>query len=191
MKDSACRQLDDYLGGELPNAERGRFESHLASCPSCHEQVAAFARLKSRLVSAVDREPCPSELVRRLELQILSRAAPERRSIRYGVAVAAAAACVVAWLMIGRNPQPSELPAPPNETAQSVVRDRSAAAPPSAPEPDEPTAGARARVELPDDYLAIPIETDDPRVTIIWIYATTDVSATTDFPHPSNPGREL
>lgn len=188
MRDSFCGQLEDYLDGELLQPERRRFESHLPSCPSCNEEIAAFARLKRRLASAVEQELCPPELIRRIESQILT--APERRPIRISarIAVAAATLCVAAWLTLGlRKPQPTELWVAPDAIPRPELRSK----PSEAPASHGNKSTANIRVELSDEYLAVPVETNDPRIAIIWLYPTAEVSTPADLPDPANPRSEL
>ena len=44
----SCQELvelvTDYLEAVLPEADRGRFEAHLAECPHCEEYVAQMRR---------------------------------------------------------------------------------------------------------------------------------------------------
>ena len=43
MEDLSCQELvelvTDYLEGALPEAERARFDAHLAGCPGCDRYV--------------------------------------------------------------------------------------------------------------------------------------------------------
>ena len=68
-----CRELiafiHDYLEGELPEAERARFEEHLAVCPSCVAYLSSYedtVRLAKTAYSDPDGpvpEDVPDELV--------------------------------------------------------------------------------------------------------------------------------
>jgi hypothetical protein len=85
-----------YALGLLEDDGNAAFESHLASCPSCHAELAAFAPMKSLLTGLgpvfspedVAEEPPVADLMRK-------RAEVSRRRRRWTVAVAAAA-CVAA-----------------------------------------------------------------------------------------------
>jgi anti-sigma factor RsiW len=48
-----CRELveaiTDYLDGTLPDADRQRFENHLAACPHCIEYLAQMRMTVARL----------------------------------------------------------------------------------------------------------------------------------------------
>jgi anti-sigma factor RsiW len=49
----ACKELVEtitaYLDGTLPNADRCRFDAHLAECPACTEYLAQMRRTIARL----------------------------------------------------------------------------------------------------------------------------------------------
>lgn len=56
LREMACQELVEvitgYLEGTLPQADRTRFDAHLASCPSCQEyveQMRALVRLNGKL----------------------------------------------------------------------------------------------------------------------------------------------
>ena len=55
-RDMACQELVDvitgYLEGTLPDADRSRFDAHLATCSACQEyleQMRALVRLTGKL----------------------------------------------------------------------------------------------------------------------------------------------
>ena len=57
-REMACQELVEvitgYLEGTLPEHDRARFETHLASCPSCQEyleQMQALVRLTGKLTT--------------------------------------------------------------------------------------------------------------------------------------------
>lgn len=190
MNDSPCGQLDEYLGGELTRAGRPAFEAHLVICRSCRDEVEAFARLKRLLESSIGQEPCPPELVRRIEAQI--RAAPDRRPVRSRMVlgVTAAALCITAWLTLdSRHEQPIDRALPRPAAVEPVVDDRAQASNPRASEHEEFVS--KVQVDFSDEYLGLPIETDDPRMTIIWVYPTTDASTPIELPDSFDSRREL
>lgn len=59
MSDMACNELveevSDYLEGALPQAERERFEAHLAECPFCTTYVEQM-RATVAALGTPDRE---------------------------------------------------------------------------------------------------------------------------------------
>ena len=70
-REMACQELveviTDYLEGSLPEVDRARFETHLASCPACQEyveQMRALVRLSGKLtVRSLEPETVDSLLV--------------------------------------------------------------------------------------------------------------------------------
>ena len=56
--------LDDFLSGELPTAERVRFEQHLVRCRECIEYLASYrasVRLTRALCDDLD-DPVPADV---------------------------------------------------------------------------------------------------------------------------------
>jgi anti-sigma factor RsiW len=55
----ACREfvelVTDYLEGRLPNAERARFETHLAECDGC----AGYLEDTRRMIATLGAMPAP------------------------------------------------------------------------------------------------------------------------------------
>ncbi len=58
QREMACQELveviTDYLEGTLPEVDRARFETHLASCAACREyveQMQALVRLTGKLTA--------------------------------------------------------------------------------------------------------------------------------------------
>jgi anti-sigma factor RsiW len=58
QREMACQELveviTDYLEGTLPELDRARFETHLASCRACQEyveQMKALVRLTGKLTA--------------------------------------------------------------------------------------------------------------------------------------------
>lgn len=84
-----------YALGLLEDEDSTAFEAHLATCPSCHAELAEFSPMKALLtgVGPVEDLDHPTE---RGVVDLLSRrAAASRRRVRWTVAVGAAA-CVAA-----------------------------------------------------------------------------------------------
>lgn len=72
-----ARQAALYAVGGLSPDETARFEEHLASCPACGTEVAAFQRVASALAGAAPEADPPPELRGRL-LERVAAAANER-----------------------------------------------------------------------------------------------------------------
>jgi anti-sigma factor RsiW len=57
--------ITDYLEGALPEAERGRFERHLATCPGCVEYVEQMRAIAGSL-GELREDQLPDEMRRGL-----------------------------------------------------------------------------------------------------------------------------
>jgi anti-sigma factor RsiW len=73
--------LIDYLGGELPRAQKALFEEHLEVCPSCVAYLSNYKKTVELAKAAFcqPEEPVPDDVPEELVLAILSaRKAGER-----------------------------------------------------------------------------------------------------------------
>ena len=65
----SCRQVvglvTEYLEGALSDADRRRFEAHIAGCPNCTEYLAEM-RTTLRLMGRLDPERLPDHVQREL-----------------------------------------------------------------------------------------------------------------------------
>jgi len=160
MPVSLCDLIDGFLGKWLTEPERAAFQAHLTGCPSCRQQVEEQDRLHQLLQEAMAQlEPTPPGLMAQIDRQ-LQRARRRRRTVRWAGGVAAALLCgglSVWWL------QPPKLEEQP---PQPLVVDAPAPAP-SGPPPPRPVRVTFAR---PAEVIAVPRKTDNPAVTIIWVY---------------------
>lgn len=82
-----------YLDGELPAAERGELEAHLAACADCRRRLEGMRALKHAIARLPSREEPPGAV--RARVQAL-RFGDRRRPVRRLASWAAAAALVVA-----------------------------------------------------------------------------------------------
>jgi anti-sigma factor RsiW len=92
-----CDHLDAYIGGSLSDAERSRFEAHLARCPDCRAELRLQQHLDALLCKARDRlEPVDPRLVARVE-RTLEREGTTRAAtwMRAGLAAAASVAFIL------------------------------------------------------------------------------------------------
>ena len=108
---SSCREIRQALGvyvlGAIDPAERAQVDAHLATCPSCREELASLAGLPAMLrkvpvveaerLASPDAEPdlsvVPSEDMLK---SLVARTTNVRRMHRWRGALAAAAAVIVA-----------------------------------------------------------------------------------------------
>lgn len=106
-----CRWRDAvvaYAQGELPEAERAVFASHLETCPSCPEQVAAARSLIDRLAAALPDEPA-RDLAPRVLSQVLDGSWERKPAypLRWAAAALVTLAVGGAFLWQASEPRPS------------------------------------------------------------------------------------
>jgi anti-sigma factor RsiW len=160
-----CLQLDDYLEGELGEAQRAAFERHLADCEDCRCQVA-FARQLNGWLAAAQGRSAPPQLVERIEQRLRWAT---RKANAWRMAVGALAASLLVGLglwRLGGNRQPLANRAPVVKSARPQ------------PLPAAPPATMPARISFrPDaDVIVRPLKSSNPRVSIVWVYPTVRVA---------------
>jgi anti-sigma factor (TIGR02949 family) len=175
MNDSLCTRLDDYLAGDLGEADRQEFKQHLDHCSFCAEEV--------RLQSAIDRvlaeasPQAPAELKRKVAASLRRRRV--RRFARMTIAAGLLLACAAGgwrwWLAAQRQPveprwsqNDAPPPLPDRPAAPQQIVDRP-------PTPDEPPAFPVA-VDAGSKAIVVARPSADPTVHIFWVYPTLDVS---------------
>ena len=185
MSISECDRLDDYLVGGLSEDETAGFEAHLAGCPACRAELRRQQQIDGLLAQATRRlEPVPSSLIDRIEQQV--RRSRRRRVVHWawGLSAAALAASVLAaWLATGgfgtdnRTPPVVRQTPQPNSGGEHVDPDRRQA----------PRAGPVASVAIgdPSDAILVPLDTEAPNVSIVWVYPTVKPAQA-----PSVPGKD-
>ena len=124
--------------GALAPAERETYESHLARCPACRQEVAQLAvlpglmaRLDAPTAEAIAREgnanalpTAPETLLPQvLDAARIRDARRRRRRAWVGVAAGLAAACLAVAVGFGARTisRPPKVQAQPSESAQAVV----------------------------------------------------------------------
>ena len=166
-----CANLDRYLAGELSPGRSARFEGHLAGCPACRRALDHQRHIDRLLLQAAGQlEPGPSSLIDRIEKEL--RAENRRRTVRSAWGLSAAAAVVLGlglWLAEGHF-HASDLSQPIVQKETKPATEPDPLDPPT-PAPRDPP---RARVSLADRSSAIvlPVETENPNVTLVWVYPT-------------------
>src|SRR5690349_8181232 len=153
-----CQLLDAYIKHDLSGDERARFEAHLPACPECQRSVRDETGLDALLSAAVIQlEPVPERLTERITGKL--RRARRRRVV---AGIAALAACVAFFVMIGQALLRDRPPAPTTRV-EPVHQPPVASSPP-------PTIRVRVRFPNTADVLAIPVASDSPNVTLVQVY---------------------
>lgn len=156
MNTMDCDRLDDFLDHDLRGEDRRKFVEHTETCAACREAVGVQDSLVERLQKAIDRGDAePRDLVRRIDRRI--RWARFHRFAITGLAASVAFAAL--WLAIDRPPRRLDVP------SLVVAVDR--------PKEESPV-----RIRFPNrDVIAMPVESDSPRVTVVMVYPELQAAA--------------
>ncbi|MHC5005358.1 MAG: hypothetical protein ACYTJ0_19830 [Planctomycetota bacterium] len=130
---------------------------------------AADAWIFARLAEASAELPAPAGLVDRIERRLQEQR--QRRLRRALAGLAAAAVMVLAalgWMLLPRGPGAAD-------TSRTLAE---------ADRPPAPTAGARVTFDPQSPLFGRPIESDDPRVTIVMVYRSVRSAASANDTKP-------
>ena len=167
-----CEHIEDYLGRWLGEAERERFEAHLAGCPDCRRERERQRRIDLLLAQGARHpEPVPASLVDRIERQVRSSA--RRRRMQWAGGLAAAAMVLLAvGISIATRP-PGNRP-----ELRPIVQQPGQPAVEKAPVDPVPEKTRENRPEVrvvlsnPSDAILVRSETVSPNVSMVWVYPT-------------------
>jgi len=172
MLNSRCHNLSNYLNGELSASDRVDFDDHLPTCPDCRVEVDADRRLRSLLQDASTMlEVIPPALAERFQRHAhAARQQPQsdrsnvslrKRTTAVMIALSTLALCV---FMLARTPtddtQPESVVQSDSNPARGTVDDAAA----------ENESSGMPRVVLSEDFIGVPIKSDQPNVTILLVY---------------------
>jgi hypothetical protein len=153
--------IDAFLGKWLTEPERAAFQAHLVDCPQCQLRIHQNERLDRLLTQAMEQfAPLPLGLMPRLERQ-LNQVRRRRRIVWLagGVAAALLIGCFSFWWL--------HQPKTPDGSPQAPVVAVPTPLPPEAP---PPAPQVRVTFARSAKVIAVPRKTDNPAVTIIWVY---------------------
>jgi anti-sigma factor RsiW len=180
MIQSSCGKLDDFLSGALTDPERNEFMAHLEWCSVCGQAVREQKRLNDVLLRAVEAlEPVPLGLTGKIETRL--RLKQQRRRLQRLASAAVvlfAAATVGSWLAhTKRAPKPVPMVVTPSAERAPIA-----------------SSEGRVRVTFPEPFhvIALPAKSDNPNVTILWVYPATEGArhGKGDPASRSKPGKE-
>ena len=162
MNFSGCNQLEDYLAGALSEEQAVAFAAHLPRCPACRQAAEQQRQIDHSLRQAVSQlDLVPAGLIERIEGRM--RRARRRCLLACGAALSAVAATLLVVMIGGWH-------LPDGHRPGTVAQRRSALVGEGRATPAQP----RAQVTMadPSSAIVVPIESNMPNVTIVWIYPT-------------------
>jgi len=94
--DEAEILLHALIDGELDAGHAREVEGHIAGCPRCTAQLAAYREMSKAIASADLRYAAPPQLRRRIEASLPQTRTPNRRSVMKGFAMGSAVSAIAA-----------------------------------------------------------------------------------------------
>jgi anti-sigma factor RsiW len=94
--DEAEILLHALIDGELDAGHAREVEDHIAGCPGCAAQLAAYRTMSAAVAGADMRYAAPPALRRRIEAALPRAPAPNRRAVLRGFAMGSAASAIAA-----------------------------------------------------------------------------------------------
>ena len=94
--DEAEILLHALIDGELDAGHAREVEDHIAGCPRCAAQLAAYREMSKAVAGAGLRYTAPSALRRRIEASLPQTRAPNRRAVLRGFAMGSAVSAIAA-----------------------------------------------------------------------------------------------
>lgn len=184
MNTNYCEQLDDYLDGDLAPEAASRFREHVEVCGECQTNLDAMSEFDGLVAEAKlvfddwngvrqDR----SALVD--EIQVANQRSVASRVVTSVAVVAATIAmAVVARNIAMRMPGNSS----PREFSQSLESGSRSGVDAPSDDSTELAQITKASLNMAEDsrYLAEPIESSNPNITIYWLHPTVDAVASED-----------
>ena len=163
MSTSSCEQLDDYLMDWLSEAQRSEFEAHLDNCHQCRSEVEQQRQMYRLLAIGVERLEPPPSLLASIETHI--RSFRRRRTVQFALG----ASTCIAFALLGTVWLASQMPKPVTNKISGPVAVTEHSGPPTVPAPQ---ADRPVRITLSDPSTAVlvPVKTDAPNVSIVWVY---------------------
>src|SRR5260370_34574789 len=94
--DEAEILLHALIDGELDAGHARAVEDHIAGCPSCAAQLAAYREMSKATANADLRYTAPPALRRRIEASLPQARVPNRRAVLRGFAMGSAVSAIAA-----------------------------------------------------------------------------------------------
>ena len=176
-----CHLVDDFLAGNLSREDDDAFRQHLGDCLDCQKEVEADEQLDELATATTWRLPSPPDVLHTIERNV-HRQIQTRQWMQYGSTVAAMFLIGLTVVLVARRNHPVELTRTPAPDAGSPVA--KAELNPASAAIDRPIV----TVESPH-HLAVPVESSNPNVTIIWLHPTVEAVSDSESEPSSATGR--
>jgi len=173
---TAQHAIQRQLDGELTPAKQKTLAAHLQHCGPCRRLQADLTTLQTTMqrLAATTRDleqPVPTS----------NTASPRRIPWRSALTATAAAValCLGTWWIIGKpheQKEPATIVTRADNTHQQATDGLPTTDIDTPGKPSQPRV--RVTVKSSTDVITVPIETDRPNVTIIWMYETTKTAQT-------------
>ncbi|HVC93638.1 MAG TPA: zf-HC2 domain-containing protein [Pirellulales bacterium] len=172
MTNTPCDDLDRFLDDDLSPRARMDFVAHLAECASCSRAVSLEKRIDWLLASAkMELGAVPSSLTGKIEREL--RASARRRSF---VTIGSLAAAIVFFLASGAwitwNGRGRDAAKGLVETAAIDVKVESQDIGEGKGDIAHRPAIVKLTFNRESDAIVIPVASNDPTVSIFWLYPT-------------------
>ena len=168
MSAPQCTRLDDYLADALADDERATFEVHCQQCKTCQDELERQVQLDHLLAAvAAEPQPLPSGLAQRVEAYMKQQSWHRTRQFTGLWIAAAILLCVTAWFTI---------PLLNERSIQSVEPVAKVSAPTLQQLSADQTPQVRVTFTERSNVLAVPVKSQNPNITILWLYPTLKIS---------------
>lgn len=178
MNEKICNNLDDYLAGELNDPRRTEFAKHLEDCAACREELLAQTEVARLLRTATEMlEAPPQELKASIRRGLAVTASRRRRWVAVAAMMSAVVVGAASWgLRSSRDGRVVARPQPDQRIAERPVLehrqadDRSRQETANVADASGIAPAATVRLASTPDTIAVPIKSENPNVTIFWLY---------------------
>ena len=114
--------LHALMDGELDAGHAREVEEHIAGCPACAAQLAAYREMSQAIATAKMKYTAPLALRRRIEASLPQTQAPSRRAVLRGFALGSAVSAIAATGLVAIVLREDELQRVQSEIVSAHLR---------------------------------------------------------------------
>ncbi len=114
--------LHALMDGELDAGHAREVEEHIAECPACAAQLAAYREMSQAIATAKMKYTAPLALRRRIEASLPQTQAPSRRAVLRGFALGSAVSAIAATGLVAIVLREDELQRVQSEIVSAHLR---------------------------------------------------------------------